>query len=161
MRKFNLEEALAGKPVLLRNGNKAIVYYNVPENFKLFDGYPIRFPLKGLTFTNNGAVQCSAECWTRNGDFDDSGTAHLLDIIGMYEDSIEDIIKKAFKEHLPLKTRNNTKVFISTIVEDTNALTEKYSVFGYSTTTDCYRWTLDGKFLFNTNDLDIVGLWEE
>ena len=76
-------------------------------------------------------------------------------------DNIESIIKPAYKENLPLKTKNGTKVFISTIVENTNQLTKDFPVFGYSTTTDCYHWTLDGKFLFNVNDLDIISLWEE
>lgn len=160
MKPFNLKEALQGKPVRLRNGLKAIIYYDIPENFKLIDGVPITYPLKGMTLDTNGMVISSSEDWLRNGRYSDGSYNHNLDIIGMWDD-VHNIIKKAYQKNLPLKTRNNTKVFISTIIENTNELTEQYSVFGYSTTTDCYRWTLDGKFLTSENDLDIVSLWEE
>ena len=160
MKPFDLNKALQGEPVCLRNGLKAIIYYRVPENFKLTDGNSIDYPLKGITFDTNGNVVCSSESWLNNGNYNNNSVKHDFDIIGMWDD-IAEIIQQAYKENLPLKTRNKTKVFISTIVENTNKLTEKYPVFGYSTTTDCYRWTLDGKFLFNANDLDIISLWEE
>ena len=160
MKSFNLKEALQGNPVRLRNGLKAIIYYAVPEDFKLINGESITYPLKGMVLNTNEIVVSSSEDWLRNGRYSDNSSNHDYDIIGMWND-VYDIIKKAYKENLPLKTRNRTKVFISTIIENTNELTEKYSVFGYSTDTDSYRWTLDGKFLFDENDLDIVSLWEE
>lgn len=160
MKPFDLNKALQGEPVRLRNGLKAIIYYSVPENFKLVDGNPIVYSLKGITFDANENVVCSSESWLHNGKHNNNSITHDLDIISMW-DNMANIIEQAHKENLPLKTRNRTKVFISTIIKNTNELTEKYPVFGYSTTTDSYRWTLDGKFLFDENDLDIVSLWEE
>ena len=162
MKSFNLKEALQGKPVRLRNGLKAIIYYDIPEDLKLVTGLSIIYPLIGMTLNTNGMVISLSENWLRNGQYSSNSYNHDLDIIGMWDD-VHIIIKKAYQENLPLKTKNNTKVFISAIIENTNELTERFSVFGYSTTTDCYRWTLDGKFLnLNIdNNLDIVSLWEE
>ena len=160
MKPFNLKEALQGKPVRLRNGLKAIIYYDIPEDFKLATGLSITYPLIGMTLDTKGMVIASSENWLRNGQYNNNSYNHDLDIIGMWDDE-HNIIKKAYQENLPLKTRNNTKVFISKIIENTNELTEQCSVFGYPAATDYYRWSLDGKFLNIDSVLDIVGLWEE
>ena len=155
MKKFDLQEALQGKPVLLRNNCIAYIIQVLPENSNepnVSEGYRIKGSYLDSLHGDSIGIK-----WRLNGQ----GWNDKYDIVGMYEENIKDIIQKAYQKNLPLKTRNNTKVFISTIVKDTNELTEKYSVFGYSTTTDCYRWTLNGKFLITTNDLDIVGLWQE
>lgn len=33
MKPFDLEKALAGEPVVLHNGSKAILYYRVPDHY--------------------------------------------------------------------------------------------------------------------------------
>jgi hypothetical protein len=79
----------------------------------------------------------------------------------MWTDGISNIIQKAYKENLPLKTRDGTKVFISTIVEKTNEFTKDFPVFGYNNESTSYRWTLNGNYTDTEHSLDIVGLWED
>lgn len=163
MKPFNLEEALQGKPVRLRSGMKAIIYYNVPENLKLNDGSSILYPLKGITFTINGDVACSIESWRYNGNYISDTISHHLDIIGMYEEDISNLIQKAYKEKLPMKTKDGTKTFIVAILSTDDPNAKDYPVFTCSGKTTSCRYTKDGKFLTDgtTHSLDIVGLWEE
>lgn len=161
MSNFNLEKALQGEPVCLRNGMKGIIYYRVPENYTFRDGSPVYRPLKGMIFTEEGHLSSSGFEWLLDGKVDDH-YLNNLDIIGMWTDGISNIIQKAYKENLPLKTRDGTKVFISTIVEKTDKLTKNFPVFGYNNESNSYRWSLNGRYLNNTeDDLDIVGLWKK
>ena len=159
MKPFDLDEALSNKPVQLRNGCKAKIYYNIPEDLCYEDGSRTSFPIKGLILDENEYLDISSAEWTEEGYYNADRTESHYDIVGMW-DGITEIIRKALKENLPLKTRNNTKVHIVAIVKPTDHLTKDFSVFGYSTTTDCYRWSLNGKFLFDENDLDIIGFYK-
>lgn len=163
MKPFDLEEALQGKPVRLRNGMKAIIYYNVPKDFTLNDGSSILYPLKGITFTINGDVASSSEAWRRDGSYSDSNISHNQDIIGMWEEDISSLIQKALKENLPMKTKDGTKTFIVAILSTDDPNAEDYPVFTCSGKTTSCRYTKDGKFLTDgtTHSLDIVGLWTE
>lgn len=94
MKEFNLEAALAGKPVKLRNGQKAIIYYRTADEFKLDENTPDTFPLKGMVFDNKGYLDDSSVTWRCNGRFRYSEDE--WDIIGMLEEpkiSIEDLPK--------------------------------------------------------------------
>ena len=161
MKPFNLEEALQGKPVLLENKSKAIVLYKIPEKYKFPNGISFVYPLRGLIFHKDGSVDSVAK-WTITGkhNLTDSGN---FDIIGMYEEDINSLIQKAYKEKLPMKLRNGAKVYIATILDSDNPMTKNYPVFAYGNTTAAYRYTLDGKFTMDNcnNSLDIIGLWEE
>lgn len=100
MKEFNLEAALAGKPVKLRNGQKAIIYYRTADEFKLDENTPDTFPLKGMVFDNKGYLDDSSVTWRCNGRFRYSEDE--WDIIGMLEEpkiSIEDL-PKPFKPHI-------------------------------------------------------------
>lgn len=106
MKKFDLKAALAGYPVMLRNGCKAIIYYKVPDEYKLADNKPVLHPLKGLVFDVNGNLASSAMYWRASGKFG-SEKDHSLDIIGMWEEpkiSIEDLPK-------PFEPKNGDKYF--------------------------------------------------
>lgn len=85
MKPFNLEEALQGNPVQLRNGCKAIVYYRVPDTFKYESGNNASFPLKGLTFDNKGNLDDGDYCWSDDGSYDFDGVCET-DIVGMWEE---------------------------------------------------------------------------
>ena len=97
MKPFDLKKALAGEPVVLRDGHKAIVYYCVPDEIKLDDeGTPVSFPLKGMKFDQDGYLINSSVEWHKDGRFrcleSDS------DIVGMWEEpkkqiNIEDLPK--------------------------------------------------------------------
>ena len=94
MKEFNLEAALNGEPVMLRNGKKAIIYYCTPAEFKFDENIPDSFPLKGMVFDLNGYLDDPSVSWRCNGSFRCSEDA--WDIIGMWEEpkiSIEDLPK--------------------------------------------------------------------
>lgn len=97
MKPFDLKKALAGEPVVLRDGHKAIVYYCVPDKIKLDDeGTPVSFPLKGMKFDQDGYLINSSVEWHKDGRFRCSESDS--DIVGMWEEpkkqiSIEDLPK--------------------------------------------------------------------
>lgn len=94
MKEFNLEAALNGEPVMLRNGKKAIIYYCTPAEFKFDENIPDSFPLKGMVFDLNGYLDDPSVSWRCNGSFRCSEDD--WDIIGMWEEpkiSIEDLPK--------------------------------------------------------------------
>lgn len=94
MKEFNLDAALNGEPVMLRNGKKAIIYYCTPAEFKFDENIPDSFPLKGMVFDLNGYLDDPSVSWRCNGSFRCSEDA--WDIIGMWEEpkiSIEDLPK--------------------------------------------------------------------
>lgn len=104
MKPFDLEKALGGEPVVLRDGHKAIVYYCVPDEIKLDDeGTPVTFPLKGMKFDQDGYLVNSSVEWRKDGRFRCSESDY--DIVGMWEEpklTTEEIMEKAFNERLVL-----------------------------------------------------------
>ena len=54
MKEFDLEAALNGEPVLLRNGRKGLVFYRIPDEFKYPDEEEVEYKLRGMTFTKEG-----------------------------------------------------------------------------------------------------------
>ena len=93
MKEFNLEAALNGEPVKLANGNKAIVYYRIPDEFIFDDGSRVEFPLRGIIFYKDGYIEDSFPSWKDDGTFRNQGN---YNIIGMWEKpkiSIEDLPK--------------------------------------------------------------------
>lgn len=104
MKPFDLEKALAGEPVQLRDGRKAILYYRVPDHYTYGDGVKIAFPLVGIIFYEDGTVEDLNACWKDNGRFTSSTSGK--DIIGMWEEpklTTEEIMEKAYKESLVLR----------------------------------------------------------
>ena len=83
MKKFDLDAALNGEPVKLRNGWKAIVYYRVPDEFVNSEGSNVAYPLKGITFQADGSVLNSINSWKDDGCF--SAGKRDFDIVGMWE----------------------------------------------------------------------------
>ena len=101
MKEFNLDAALNGEPVMLRNGCKGVVYYKIPKEYVFSDGSNSAFPLKGLIFDEDGFIKDSSYFWTDNG-FCNHESYHPNDIIGMWEEpkiSVEDL-PKPFKPRI-------------------------------------------------------------
>ena len=88
MKPFNLKEALSGKPVKLRNGQKALICYRIPDEYVFNNGSSAASPLQGIIFNKRGNLQQIAEVWRDNGTYGD-GYLHKFDIIGMWEDIID------------------------------------------------------------------------
>ena len=95
MKEFNLEAALNGEPVMLRNGCKAIVYYIIPEEYTFPDGMNSTYPLRGLIFDKDGFIENSFYFWLEDGRCHRE-CYKSNDIIAMWEEpkiSIEDLPK--------------------------------------------------------------------
>ena len=103
MKQFNLEEALSGKPVKLRDGSKAIVLARIPDTYKLENGLKVTFPLFGIILDTNGAVDDPYASWRDNGMF--SSCKSDYDIVDMWEEpelTLEELMEKAFQEKLTI-----------------------------------------------------------
>ncbi|HHW7449417.1 pyruvate kinase [Pasteurella multocida subsp. multocida] len=77
MKEFNLEKALAGEPVVLRNGDKAFVKF-VLEN-------PVREECAMIGYVIDDRGRDSLIGWYKNGLYASCG-GDGLDIVGMYEE---------------------------------------------------------------------------
>lgn len=84
MKQFNLEEALSGKPVQLRGGQKAIICYRVPDNYRCDSGELWAFPLLGIILETDNTIEQVGACWRDNGTFGCTGS--VFDIVGMFEE---------------------------------------------------------------------------
>lgn len=87
MKPFNLEEALSGKPVLLRGGQTAVVLYRIPDKYTSDDGQPPAFPLQGLILDAEGFVEVFGACWRANGAYNHADS--LYDIVGMWQEPVK------------------------------------------------------------------------
>ena len=96
MKKFNLEAALNGEPVMLRNGNKAFICYKLSDDYKYWDGSPINFNICGYILNFNGDIEMLNTAWTTGGKWTIDEIKSDRDIIGMWEEpkiSVEDLPK--------------------------------------------------------------------
>lgn len=100
MKEFNLDAALNGEPVMLRNGCKAIVYYIIPEEYTFPDGTNSTYPLRGLIFDKDGFIENSFYFWFEDGRCNRE-CYKSNDIIGMWEEPKKQIgiddLPKPFK----------------------------------------------------------------
>ena len=101
MKEFNLDAALNGEPVKLRNGHKATIYHRIPECYKGTTGECLTYPLIGMIFDKRGAVEESMDNWMEDGKYLESNEESEFDIIGIWEEpkiSIEDLPKPFYPE---------------------------------------------------------------
>ncbi|MDU5815149.1 MAG: hypothetical protein E6Z52_00025 [Staphylococcus sp.] len=108
MKEFDLEKALAGEPVLLRDGRKAIIFHRIPDEYKYSGEGDVVYKLRGMTFTKEGYINDASESWTLDGVYDLSIDDRPDDIIGMWEEpkiSIEDLPK-------PFKPEENEVYYV-------------------------------------------------
>lgn len=91
MKEFNLDAALNGEPVMLRNGDKAYILKDLRSISELKE--KIRYPLVGININ-----RCIVYAWSLDGKVPlSSNTAHN-DIVGIFEEpkkqiNIEDLPK--------------------------------------------------------------------
>ena len=91
MKEFNLDAALNGEPVMLRNGEKAYIFKNIQDTHIL--DFKVDYPLIGMMH-NHAPVQT----WSLDGRISLVSDYSNGDIIGMWEEpkkqiSIEDLPK--------------------------------------------------------------------
>lgn len=104
MKQFDLEKALGGEPVVLRNGSKAVIFGRIPDSYTHEGDINVTFPLFGITLNEDNTVNNPCVTWRDDGRIATSASAS--DIIGMYEETkltTEEIMEKAFNESLVLK----------------------------------------------------------
>lgn len=104
MKPFNLEKALAGELVQLRDGRKAIILCRIPDTYTYEDGTKVSFPLLGVSLEDDGTVNDQFASWRDDGRF--ASTDSASDIMGMYEEpkfTTEELMEKAFQENLILR----------------------------------------------------------
>lgn len=77
---FNLEKALQGEPVMLRNGLKAYIKYTAPSE------YTGEYPLKGYIIDPDSSEGITSESWTLAGKEFTLGVEYDGDIIGMWKE---------------------------------------------------------------------------
>ena len=98
MKLFDLQEALNGAPVRLRNGCKAFILNN-NQNTPIID-FETDYPLIGMLH-NHKAVHF----WSLSGRISLGNGCAPGDIIGMWEEpklTSEQVLEKAYQENLPL-----------------------------------------------------------
>lgn len=80
---FNLEKALAGEPVITREGNKAYVKYVMPDEHRAYAG---AYPLNGYILNHEEPDGVEIYQWTKDGSAQVSSPNHRDDIIGMWRE---------------------------------------------------------------------------
>ena len=168
---FNLEKALVGEYVKLRNGQKALIYYRIPDEFT-FEGDLIIYPLRGMIFGKNDNVENTGVCWKDDGSY--RGQTSQYDIVDMW-DNLSDTINNAYENKLHVKLRDGSKAIILSKIPDEYAyhggFKPEYVYRGailYANNdnpyliTEVLSWRLDGKSMtFNESKDDIIGIWED
>ena len=98
MKEFNLDAALNGEPVMLRNGDKAFIFKNVLDTPILC--FKPDYPLIGMI--HNHPV---TQTWSLDGRISSCNDCAPGDIVGMWgepELTSEQVLEKAYQENLPL-----------------------------------------------------------
>lgn len=91
--KFDLDKALQGVPVRLRNGSKAVVFFDMSSTG---DKPLTDYPLRGYIVKPNGI---DPNCWTKEGRFGYQGPDDSYDIVEMWEDDPNDILTTAYNHN--------------------------------------------------------------
>lgn len=99
MKEFNLDAALNGEPVMLRNGIKAVVKYNLLNEVEKLEVRDAEYPLIGYRFDG---IYINTTSWSLTGKSVHWATMEY-DIIGMWEEpklTSEQVLEKAYNEDL-------------------------------------------------------------
>ena len=98
MKPFDLQEALNGAPVRLRNGCKAFIFKNI-QNTPIVD-FDVDYPLIGMLHNHT-----TVHVWSLSGQISLGNDCAPGDIVGMWEEpklTSEQVLEKAYQENLPL-----------------------------------------------------------
>ena len=144
MKPFDLEEALQGKPVQLRNGNKAFIQTDLRKLGLLESITP--YVIKGISVASDGA-DWHEYSWTANGQSLEGYLNRDSDIIGMYEEPTPTITVTL---PIPFKPKVGEQYFyiggLNSMVSEgnfNNGIFEKLAVsagFCFRTEEDAQAW---------------------
>lgn len=118
MKQFNLEEALSGKPVKLRNGKKAYIVGRISDEYE--PNFEYFYPLLGFNVDSNNSLKENSLTWTIEGNYNLNLDSSPLDIVSMWHDSSiqEDIFVEAYAKDLVITgydSLNNTTIEVKLI----------------------------------------------
>lgn len=124
MKEFNLDAALNGEPVMLRNGKKAYIGHKIPDYYVYDNGGEINFQLHGYIIKAYNIIEVPYMFWNINGRAYKDGIDNASDIVGMWEEpkiSVEDLPKPFYPEE------SDCYFYISDGKVDYNLCHSKYS----------------------------------
>lgn len=133
MKDFDLEKALQGEPVMLRNGDKAFIFKNILGT-PILDFKP-DYPLIGMI--HNHPV---TQTWSLDGRISSCNDCAPGDIVGMWEEpkiSIEDLPKPFYPK------RGEWFYYVNPlgVVKDTRASNYTGPLYGcFKTEKDARKW---------------------
>mgnify|MGYP000985647904 CR=1 FL=1 len=113
---FDLQEALNGAPVKLRNGNKAFIFKNI-QNTPIVD-FDVDYPLIGMLH-NHPRVYA----WSLSGKISLSNDCAPGDIVGMWEEpelTSEQVLEKAYEDDLLVLCDGNPDLPLKVIAKAKN-----------------------------------------
>ena len=113
---FDLQEALNGAPVKLRNGRKAFVKYNLLNEVEKLEVRDTVYPLIGYRFDG---IYINTTSWSLTGKSVHWRTIEY-DIIGMWEEpelTSEQVLEKAFNEDLFVTQSTSVNVKLKVIAK--------------------------------------------
>ena len=146
MKEFNLDAALNGDPVKLREGSKAYVVGKIPSNLTYPDNELLDYPLIGVILNKNGHLTGVEVRWTINGKVFEDGKMHDADIICMWEEpkiSIEDLPKPFYpKECSEYFYTLDGKVTYNSNYYEHNIVSRQRAINGqcFRTKEDAQKW---------------------
>ena len=86
MKPFNLEKALAGEPVRLKDGRKAKVVFQIPDALEFSGKMKQEYPLLGFIYNQHGELHRAMESWTIDGVYILGGINDECNIVGLWEE---------------------------------------------------------------------------
>lgn len=119
MKPFDLQEALNGEPVMLRNGEKAFVKYNLLNEVEKLEVRDAAYPLIGYRFDG---IYINTTSWSLTGKSVHWRTIEY-DIIGMWEEpelTSEQVLEKAYEDDLLVLCDGNPDLPLKVIAKAKN-----------------------------------------
>ena len=105
MKPFDLQAALDGELVQLRNGDHARIVYVHDDDVKDAYGHEIEHKLIGFVMNSKGKIHREAESWSLEGKVGTSTKDDSWDIVGMYDKPTRlEILTEAWKRGLRVRS---------------------------------------------------------
>ena len=112
MKAFDLQEALNGELVQLRNGYQARIVYVHDTGLKDVYSNELAHKLIGFIVTEDDRILKETESWTLDGRVVDCNEDHPYDIIGMFERrSRLEVLSEAWERNLQVRSLDTGAIY--------------------------------------------------
>lgn len=112
MKAFDLQEALNGELVQLRNSYQARIVYVHNDKTKDVYEHELEHKLVGFIVTEDDRILKETESWTLDGRVVDSVTEHPYDIIGMHEKPTRlEVLAEAWERNLQVRSLDTGAIY--------------------------------------------------